>query len=124
MSVHSLKEAFEAAVPPVQVNPLGDAQAQDYVILLSLSQQEAIVLQHIIGLRESRRVLEDAWMRRSWCMDAEQRDSTQTRLLNGFPGGSTCSLRRNIRRLLTIHPFRPVDWIKSKSCFSTTPATD
>lgn len=72
MSVDSLKEAFEAAVPPVQVNPLGDAQAQDDVVLLSLSQQEAIVLQHIIGLRERRRMLEDGWMRRSWCTDAER----------------------------------------------------
>lgn len=60
MFVDSLKEAFEAAVPPVQVNPLGDAQAQDYVILLSLSQQEAIILQHIIGLRVRKCTLEDA----------------------------------------------------------------
>lgn len=80
MSVDSLKEAFEAAVPPVQVNPLGDAQAQDDVILLSLSQQEAIVLQHIIGLRGRKCTLEDAWMRSSWCTEAVQRDSIQTSL--------------------------------------------
>lgn len=54
MSVNSLKETFEAAVSPVQVNPFGDAQAQDHVILLSLSQQQVIIIQYIIGLKKNK----------------------------------------------------------------------
>lgn len=53
MSVNSLKKPFEAAVSPVQVNPFGDAQAQDHIILLSLSQQQVIIVQYIIGLKKN-----------------------------------------------------------------------
>lgn len=52
MSVNSLKETFEAAVSPVQVNPFGNTQAQDHVIFLSLSQQQVIIIQYIIGLKK------------------------------------------------------------------------
>lgn len=51
MSVNPFEEPFEAIVSPVQVNPFGDAQAQNHIILLSLSQQEVIILQDIIGLK-------------------------------------------------------------------------
>lgn len=51
MSVNPFEEPFEAAVSPVQVNPFGDAEAQNHIILLSLSEQEVIVLQDIIGLK-------------------------------------------------------------------------
>lgn len=54
MSVNSLKEPFEATVSPVQVNPFGDAQAQDHVILLLLSQQQVIIIQYIIGLKKKK----------------------------------------------------------------------
>lgn len=54
MSVDSLEEPFEATVPPVQVNPFGDTQAQDHVVLWPLSQKKIIVLQYIIGLMERR----------------------------------------------------------------------
>lgn len=60
MSVNSLKESFEAIVSPVQVNPFGDAQAQDHVVLFSLSQQQVIILQYIIGLKE-RKLMLSAW---------------------------------------------------------------
>lgn len=55
MSVNSLEEPFEAAVSPVQVNPFGDAQAQDHVVLLSLSQQQVIIIQYIIGLKKKKK---------------------------------------------------------------------
>lgn len=54
MSVSSLEEPFEAAVSPVQVNPFGDAQAQDHVVLLSLRQQQVIIIQYIVGLEQNR----------------------------------------------------------------------
>lgn len=54
MSVGSFKEPLQTTVPPVQVNPFGNAQAQDHVILCPLSQEEIIVLQHIVSLKESR----------------------------------------------------------------------
>ena len=54
MSVDSLEEPLEASVSPVQVNPLGNAQAKDYVILRPLSQKQIITLQYVIGLKERR----------------------------------------------------------------------
>lgn len=52
MSVDSLEEPLEAAVSPIQVNPFGDAQAHDHVVLWPLSQKKIIVVQYIIGLDE------------------------------------------------------------------------
>lgn len=52
MSVDSLEKPLEATVSPVQVNPFGNAQAKDHVILRPLSQKKIIVLQYIIGLKE------------------------------------------------------------------------
>lgn len=52
MSVDSFEEPLEATVSPVQVNPFGNAETQDHVILWPLSQKKIIVLQNIIGLRE------------------------------------------------------------------------
>lgn len=54
MSVDSLEEPLEATVSPVQVNPFGNAQAHDQVVLWPLSQKKIIVLQDIIGLKERR----------------------------------------------------------------------
>lgn len=54
MSVDSLEEPLEATVPPVQVNPFGNAQAHDHVVLWPLSQKKIIVLQYVIGLKERR----------------------------------------------------------------------
>lgn len=54
MSVGSLEETLEATVSPVQVNPFGNTQAQDHVILRPLSQKEIVILQNIIGLKEKR----------------------------------------------------------------------
>lgn len=50
MSVDSFEEPLEAAVTPVQVNPFGNAQAHDHIVLRPLSQKKIIVLQDIIGL--------------------------------------------------------------------------
>lgn len=55
MSVSSLEEPFEAAVSPVQVNPFGDAQAQDHVVLLPLRQQQVIIIQYIVGLEPKKK---------------------------------------------------------------------
>lgn len=44
MSVDPFKEALEATVSPVQVNPLTDAQAQDHIILRSLRHEKIIVV--------------------------------------------------------------------------------
>lgn len=54
MSVDSPEEALEAAVPPVQVNPFGDAQTQDHVVLGPLGHEQVVVLQHVIGLERKR----------------------------------------------------------------------
>lgn len=55
VSVSSLEEPFEAAVSPVQVNPFGDAQAQDHVVLLSLRQQQVIIIQYVVGLEQKKK---------------------------------------------------------------------
>lgn len=55
MFVDSLEEPHEATVSPVQVNPFGNAQAQDHVVLWTLSQKKIIVLQYIIGLKGEKR---------------------------------------------------------------------
>jgi len=52
VAVDPLEEPLEAAVAPVQVDPLGDAQAHDDVILRPLGHQKIIVLQDVIGLKE------------------------------------------------------------------------
>lgn len=54
MSVDSLEEPLEATVSPVQVNPFGNAQAHDHIVLWPLSQKKIIVLQYVIGLKERR----------------------------------------------------------------------
>ena len=54
MSVDSLEEPLETTVSPVQVNPFGEAQAHDHVVLWPLSQKKIIVLQYIIGLQRRR----------------------------------------------------------------------
>lgn len=45
-----LEESPEATVPPVQVDPLGHAQAHDNVVLWPLSQHQVIAVQDVIGL--------------------------------------------------------------------------
>lgn len=55
MSVDSIEEPFEATVPPVQVNPFGNAQAQNHVVLRPLSHKQIVILQDVIGLKEKRR---------------------------------------------------------------------
>lgn len=52
MSVDPFKEALQATVSPVQVNPLTNAQAKDHIILWPLRQKKIIVVQDIIGLDE------------------------------------------------------------------------
>lgn len=51
VSEHSVEEALQATVSPVQVDPLGNAEAQDDVILWPLGQQQNITLQDIVPLR-------------------------------------------------------------------------
>ena len=51
MSVDPFEEPLEPAVSPVEVNPFGDAETQDDVILRPLSHEEMIVLQNIVGLK-------------------------------------------------------------------------
>lgn len=52
MSIDPLEEPLEAAVPPVEVNPFGDAQAHDHVVLRPLSHEQVVVLQNIVGLQD------------------------------------------------------------------------
>lgn len=52
MSVDSFEEPLQATVSPVQVNPFGNTQAHDHVILWPLSQKKIIILQYIIGLKK------------------------------------------------------------------------
>lgn len=52
MFVDPFEEALEAAVSPVQVNPLTNAQAQDHVILWPLRHKKIVVVQDIICLDE------------------------------------------------------------------------
>lgn len=54
MSVDPLEETLEATVSPVQVNPFGNTQAQDHVVLRPLSHKKIVILQNIIGLKEKR----------------------------------------------------------------------
>lgn len=61
MSVDSLEEPLEATVSPVQMNPFGNAQAHDHVVLWPLSQKKIIILQYIIGLKEKRRAVRKTW---------------------------------------------------------------
>lgn len=61
MSVDSLEEPLEATVSPVQVNPFGNAQAHDHVVLWPLSQKKIIALQDIIGLKERRGAVRKTW---------------------------------------------------------------
>lgn len=51
MSVDSLEKSLEATVPPVQVNPLGNTQAQDHVVLWPLSHKQVVILKYVIGLK-------------------------------------------------------------------------
>lgn len=61
MSVDPLEQPLEASVPPVQVNPFGDAQAHDHVVLRPLSQKKIVVLQYVIGLKERRDAMRKTW---------------------------------------------------------------
>lgn len=54
MSVDPLEEPLETTVSPIQVNPFGNTQAQDHVVLWPLSQEKIIVLQYIIGLKRGK----------------------------------------------------------------------
>lgn len=54
MFVGSSEETFEAFVSPVQVNPFGDTQAENDVVLLPLSQQQIVVVQDVICLSKTR----------------------------------------------------------------------
>lgn len=56
MSVDSLEEPLQATVPPVEVNPFGNAETQDDVVLRALSHKETVVLQYIIGLEREREI--------------------------------------------------------------------
>lgn len=51
VSVYPVEEALEAGVSPIQVDPLGNTEAQDYVILWPLGQQQRVTLQDIVPLR-------------------------------------------------------------------------
>lgn len=54
MSVGSLEEPHQATVPPVQVDPLGNTEAQNHIVLRALSQEKIITAQYIIGLKNNR----------------------------------------------------------------------
>lgn len=48
----ALEEALHARIAPVQMDPLGDAETQDGVVLLPLGLQHRVFLQDKVGLRE------------------------------------------------------------------------
>lgn len=52
MVVDSPEEPLEATVSPVQMDPFGNTQAHDHVILWPLSQNKVIIVQDIIGLKQ------------------------------------------------------------------------
>lgn len=55
--VHSGKHSLQAIITPVQVDPFGDAESQDGVILFFDIAQLFISLQHVIALKQSNQFL-------------------------------------------------------------------
>lgn len=54
VAVDALEEALQPLISPVEVNPLGEAEAQDDVVFWLLSFQQLISFQHIVALWKGR----------------------------------------------------------------------